>query len=210
MDRSPRASLHQHASSIEPDAGSVARISRSAVSPVRRVLAAVAALVTAAALTVVAAPAASAAPGTGNRVFIGDHNDIVVAECADGGSVMGPLIGYASFHERVDRDGNVISLSIAMEYKMTWTLSTTGESVYPHGTRRLLFDFDAGTITDTGNYRKLTLAGEGAVLNYAGISIYDLATDKTLYHRGPAVSDTTPDDPASNDLVCGLFGVDGA
>jgi|GEM_PF-2698574 len=153
--------------------------------------------------------AAHAAPGNGNRVDIGDHNDIVVATCADGSTVQGPLDGEASFHERWDKEGNLVSLAIAMEYKMTWTLSSTGESLHPHGTRRLLFEFEKGTITDTGSYRKLTIAGEGAVLNYAGISIYDLATDATLYHKGPDVADGG-DPSASNDLVCGLFGLDGA
>ena len=168
---------------------------------------------TVAACAVLTAPAASAAPGNGsgggNRVDIGDHDGIIVATCADGGIVSGPLEGYASFQERTNRDGDVISLAIAMEYKMTWTLSTTGQTLYPHGTRRLLVEFAEGTITDTGNYRKLTIAGEGAVLNYAGISIYDFATDEILYHRGPDVADSA-DTAASNDLVCGLYGLNGA
>ncbi|WP_401000558.1 hypothetical protein [Agromyces sp. GXQ0307] len=197
----------------EIDPGTAARTTTSGRTKVRRAVAAASALTTAAALALCAAPAAHAAPGNGNgggnRVDIGDHDGIVVATCADGGIVSGPLEGYASFHERTDRDGNVVSLAIAMEYKMTWTLSTTGESVYPHGTRRLLIEFDEGTITDTGAYRTLTLAGQGAVLNYAGISVYDLATDDVLYHRGPAVADSA-DEAASNDLVCGIFGVDGA
>lgn len=161
------------------------------------------------ALALFAPSAAHAAPGNGNRVDIGDHNDIIVATCADGSTVQGPLDGEASFHERWDKDGNLVSLAIAMEYKMTWTLSSTGESLYPHGTRRLLIEFDKGTITDTGSYRKLTIAGQGAVLNYAGISIYDFATEEILYHKGPDVADGG--DPAvSNDLVCGLYGLDGA
>ncbi|MGR2753884.1 hypothetical protein [Agromyces arachidis] len=161
------------------------------------------------ALALLAPSAAHAAPGNGNRVDIGSHDDIVVATCADGSTVQGPLDGEASFHERWDEEGNLVSLAIAMEYKMTWTLSSTGESVHPHGTRRLLIEFAEGTVTDTGSYRNLTIAGEGAVLNYAGISVYDFATDEVLYHRGPAIADGE-DVSASNDLVCGLFGLDGA
>lgn len=161
------------------------------------------------ALVMLAPSTAYAAPGNGNRVDIGDHDGIIVATCADGSTVAGPLEGTASFHERWDKDGNLVSLAIAMEYKMTWTLSSTGETLYPHGTRRLLIEFEKGTITDSGNYRKLTIAGEGAVLNYAGISVYDLATDEVLYHKGPAVADGS-DVEASNDLVCGLYGLDGA
>ncbi|MBM7504749.1 hypothetical protein ACFPER_16285 [Agromyces aurantiacus] len=177
--------------------------------PIRRGAAITGALAFAAALALLAATPANAAPGNGNRVDIGDHDGIVVATCADGGVVSGPLDGSASFHETFDREGDLVSLAIAMEYKMTWTLSTTGETLSPHGTRRLLIEFDEGTITDTGNYRKLTIAGEGAVLNYAGISIFDFATGETLYHRGPDVADSE-DVEASNDLVCGLYGLDGA
>jgi hypothetical protein len=161
------------------------------------------------ALAFCAPSAAHAFPGNGNRVDIGSHDDIVVATCADGSTVQGPLEGQASFHERWDKAGNLVSLAIAMEYKMTWTLSSTGETLSPHGTRRLLIEFEKGTVTDSGSYRKLTIAGEGAVLNYAGISIYDLATEQTLYHKGPDVADGA-DISASNDLVCGLYGLDGA
>jgi hypothetical protein len=168
------------------------------------------AILATATLSLLGAAPASAAPGEhGNRIDIGDHDGIIVATCADGSTVAGPLDGEASFHERFDRDGNLVSLAIAMEYKMEWTLSSTGETLYPHGTRRLLIEFEEGTITDTGNYRKLTIAGEGAVLNYAGISIYDLVTEEVLYHKGPDVADGG-DVAASNDLVCGLYGLDGA
>lgn len=160
-------------------------------------------------LTAVPAHGVAASPH-GNRVDIGDHDDVIVATCANGATVAGPLQGSASIHETIDKQGNFVSVAIAMEYKMTWTLSTTGESVHPHGTRRILIEFDKGTVTDSGNYRKLTIAGQGAVLNYAGFSIYDLATDEVLYHRGPDVADGGRDVAASNDLVCGLFGLDGA
>ncbi|WP_430646795.1 hypothetical protein [Agromyces sp. GXS1127] len=204
---------HRRATTTRTESDAAARSARSPSARLRRGGAAAIALAASGALALLSAPVAHAAPGNGNgngnRVDIGDHEGIVVATCADGGIVSGPLEGYASFHERVDRDGNVVSLAIAMEYKMTWTLSTTGESVYPHGTRRLLLEFAEGTITDSGAYRTLTLAGHGAVLNYAGISVYDMATDEVLLHKGPSVSDSA-DVEASNDLVCGLFGVDGA
>lgn len=175
----------------------------------RRFGAAVGAAVALGSLTLLAPPAAHAAQGNGNRIDLGDHGDVIVATCADGSTVSGPLDGEASFHERFDREGNLVSLAIAMEYKMTWTLSSTGQSLFPHGTRRLLIEFDKGTVTDTGSYRKFTIAGEGAVLNYAGLSVYDLVTEEVLYHRGPDVADSG-DEAASNGLVCGLFGLDGA
>lgn len=151
------------------------------------------------------APAAHA----GNRVEIGgDHQNVIVAWCADGAHVDGPLDGSYSEHSRFHRQGNLISLALTMEYKMTWTLSTTGASVYPHGTRHLMLDFIEGTITDTGNYRTLTVEGEGRVLKHAGRSVLDLATGE-MTKSGPDVADIGIPE-VDNDLVCGLFGVDGA
>jgi hypothetical protein len=156
------------------------------------------------ALVLASAPAAHA----GNRQDIGDHGDVVVAECADGGNVTGPLEGSVSFHERLAKDGSLMALSLSMEYKMTWTLSTTGQSVYPHGTRHLVFDFADGTVTESGNYRTLTVAGEGRVLKYAGRSVLDLESGE-WWKKGPDVADIG--DPSfDNDLVCSLFGIDGA
>jgi hypothetical protein len=165
---------------------------------------------TIAAASVAALAGAVAGPAhAGNRVEIGgDHLNVVVAECADGAQVDGPLEGSYSEHPRFDRQGNLISVALTMEYKMTWTLSTTGASVYPHGTRHLVFDFVEGTITETGNYRTLTVSGEGRVLKYAGRSVLDLATG-AMAKSGPAVADIGIPE-VDNDLVCGLFGVDGA
>lgn len=146
-----------------------------------------------------AMPAAHA----GNRTELPDFGDVVVAECADGGQVTGPLEGSISRHPKFDREGNMISLSLNMEYKMTWTLSTTGESVHPHGTRHIVFDFVNGTGTDTGNYRTLTIAGEGRVLKSAGRTISDLESEEILFKSGPNIVE-------DNDLVCTLFDVEGA
>lgn len=153
-----------------------------------------------------AAPAAHA----GNRTPIGgDHEFVVVAECADGAQVDGTLDGEYSEHWRFDKAGSPLSLSYMMEYKMTWTLSSTGESVYPHGTRHIVFDYVDGTLTDTGNYRTLTVAGEGRVLKKTGREVLDMATWERLSKSGPDVADIGVPE-LDNPLVCGLFGVDGA
>ena len=125
-----------------------------------RITSTVAAGFAAAAFTgIVAIPTAHA----GNRTDLPSFGDVVVAECADDAHVTGPLKGSLSRHARFDKEGNLVSLSLMMEYKMTWTLSTTGQSVYPHGTRHLVFDFADGTVTESGNFRTLTVAGEGRV-----------------------------------------------
>lgn len=103
----------------------------------------------------------------------------------------------------------MISLSLNMEYKMTWTLDTTGESVYPHGTRHLVLDFVKGTFTETGNYRTLTVAGEGRVLKYAGRAVSLLDSEIPFWKSGPDIADIGVPE-VDNDLVCGVFGLDGA
>ena len=159
---------------------------------------------------VAALAGAAAGPAhAGNRVDIGgDHQNVVVAECADHAQVDGTLDGSYSAHPRFDEQANLISLALTMEYKMTWTLSTTGASVHPHGTGHLVFDYVEGTITETGNFRTLTVAGEGRVLKYAGRSVLDLATGE-MVKSGPDVADIGVPE-VDNDLVCGLFGVAGA
>lgn len=90
-----------------------------------------------------------------------------------------------------------------MEYKMTWTLSTTGESVYPHGTRHIVLDYAKGIYSDSGSYRTLTAAGQGVVLKVAGRIVEDVETEELISKVGPSVAE-------SNDLVCAVFGQEGA
>jgi hypothetical protein len=171
----------------------------------RRSITSTIAAAAAAALATAAAPPAHA----GARIDMDDHSYVVVAECAGGAQVNNSLTGAYSEHPRFDEQGNLTRLALNMQYTMTWTLSSTGASVHPHGTRHIVFDLIAGTITDTGNYRTLTIAGQGRVLKYAGRTVLDLATGHTLSKSGPDVADIGVPE-FDNDLVCGLFGVDGA
>ena len=153
--------------------------------------------------TLMAAPA-MAAPGNGNgvRVPLVVPGIFVVATCADGGTVSGPLEGTIVRHEKVDRDGYVVKEILNMEYKMTWTLSTTGESVSPHGTRHIVLDYVNGTFSDSGTYRTLTAPREGFVLKVAGRLVEDLETEELISKAGPSVAET-------DELVCALFGLEG-
>jgi hypothetical protein len=162
-------------------------------------------LAAATAAAALAATPALAGPDNGNgaRQPLSGFGDVVVATCADGGTVSGPLDGSIVRHSRYDQDGNLVRLTLNMEYKMTWTLSTTGESVYPHGTRHIVLNFADGISTDSGNFRTLTATGEGAVLKWAGRTVEDLETEELISKVGPAVAE-------SDDLVCGLFGLEGA
>lgn len=155
------------------------------------------------------ATAASPPAQAGARIDMDDHSYVVVAECADGAQVNTTLTGGYSEHPRFDEQGNLTRLALNMQYTMTWTLSSTGASVHPHGTRHVVFDLVAGTITDTGNYRTLTIAGQGRVLKYAGRTVLDLQTGQLLSKSGPDVADIGVPE-LDNNLVCGLFGVDGA
>ena len=162
-------------------------------------------LAAATATAALAATPALAGPDNGNgaRQPLGGFGDVVVATCSDGGTVFGPLEGSFVRHEKYDQDGNLVRVTFNMEYKMTWTLSTTGESVYPHGTRHIVLNFADGISTESGSYRTLTVAGEGAVLKWAGRTVEDLETEELISKVGPAVAE-------SDDLVCGLFGLEGA
>lgn len=170
---------------------------------------AAATIATAASLVATPALAAPGDNGQGRRVAISGHEGVIVATCADGGEVTGPMEGYVTVIESLDAEGNLVMLRLTMEYKMTWTLSTTGESLYPHGTRHLVFDYVDGTFTESGTMRTLTVAGEGAVLKYAGHEVRDLWTFELISKAGPDLADIG--DPAfDNDLVCALYGQDGA
>lgn len=162
-----------------------------------------AAAATLAATTFLTTPAV-AAPGDGNGVRVPlVLPAVTVATCKGGETVSGPLEGTIVRHEKFDNDGNLVRVTLNMEYKMTWTLSTTGESVYPHGTRHIVLDFANGIYTDSGNYRTLTVAGKGAVLKWAGRTVENLETEELISKVGPAVAE-------SDDLVCALFGLEGA
>jgi hypothetical protein len=165
-----------------------------------------AAAASSAALLLAAAPAAQA----GNRQPIPEeHLTVHLATCADGGTVDGTGTGSFSEHSTFADDGTLIRYTLTINFSGPWTYSTTGESVTPHGAQRISFDFVNGTVTETGNYRTLTVAGEGWQLKSAGRTVRDLATGEVISESGPKVSDIGVPE-VDNDLVCGLFGVDGA
>jgi hypothetical protein len=72
-------------------------------------------------------------------------------------------------------------------YRITWTnIDQPDLVVRSPGTRHVVFDYEAGTFTDTGVYRNATAPGEGTVLLQAGRLVETLHFDGTyLALNGP-------------------------
>lgn len=149
----------------------------------------------------IATAGGATAGGTGREPITG-HEPFVIATCAGGEEVLAGVEGYVSNErELVDRHGAVFGVVFNINYYLTSTLSTTGEVQYAHGTARLHLDFVAGTLTETGNSRTMTVPGEGWILKNAGRTVSDLASGDILWKAGPA----SPEDTAYH---CGLFGLE--
>jgi hypothetical protein len=158
-------------------------------------------LATAALLACTTIATAGGASASGREPITG-HEPFVIATCAGGEDVLAGVDGYVNnSRDLLDSDGNVVGAVINIAYRLSSTLSTTGEVFYAHGTARLHLDFVAGTLTETGNSRTMTLPGEGWVIKNAGRTVSDLATGAVTWKAGPATAEDAT-------ILCGLFGLE--
>jgi hypothetical protein len=155
-----------------------------------------AALATAAVALLPAAPASAASA----RVPIGDHPPYVGAVCSGGEEILFSVdSGYAV--TRATESG----VAVNMTYRLSYTLLSSGEVVGARGARRIVLDFAAGTITESGNYRSLQLPGEGWVMKGAGRKVWDMTAPESappVWEAGPTLS---VEDEVS--LACRIFGL---
>ncbi len=166
----------------------------------RRVTSSLAAAGLLAGVTIGTAGSANAA-GTGREPITG-HEPFVIATCAGGEDVIAGVDGYVNnSRDLLDAHGNVVGMVINISYRLSSTLSTTGEVIYSHGTARIHLDFVSGTVIETGNSRTMSLPGEGWVIKNAGRTVSDLVTGEVTWKAGPAVSEDAT-------ILCGLFGLE--
>jgi hypothetical protein len=76
--------------------------------------------------------------------------------------------------EFVDNDGNVLREVIEAHFVGTATNDITGNVLSVAGERHIVWDFGAGTWTETGTLRHTTVPGLGVVLLQSGRIVYPL------------------------------------
>lgn len=76
--------------------------------------------------------------------------------------------------EFVDDDGNVLREVIEAQFVGTATNDTTAKLLPVDGERHIVWDFLAGTWTETGTLRHLAVPGSGVVLLQSGRIVYPL------------------------------------
>jgi hypothetical protein len=76
--------------------------------------------------------------------------------------------------EFADNDGNVLREVIEAHFVGTATNDTTGKVVPASGERHIVWDFVAGTWTETGTLRHVAVPGSGVVLLQSGRIVYPL------------------------------------
>jgi hypothetical protein len=137
-----------------------------------------------AALTTALAPAAAQADtrvvveknNQLSRDFSGDECGFAVAEHYD---IRRTVVEYYD-------DGQLTREVLNIKFTGTATNVATGGSLPVNGTRRLVFDYEAGTFTETGVLRRVTVAGEGIVLHESGRVVEDLDIEGlTFFSAGP-------------------------
>lgn len=155
----------------------------------------VTATATASAILVAAVPSSAASV----REPITGHDPFVSATCAGGEEIIASVEDGFVIQRETDT-----GFAMHLSYTIASTLSTTGEKVLIKGATHLVGDFEAGTITMTGNDRTYTQPGEGWVWKAAGrlvTSAWDPA-EPPLFVAGPKVDGYTAAQQ------CGLFGLD--
>ncbi len=76
--------------------------------------------------------------------------------------------------EFVDNDGSVLREVIEAHFVGTATNDVTGNVLLADGERHIVWDFVAGTWTETGTLRHVTVPGSGVVLLQSGRIVYPL------------------------------------
>lgn len=160
-------------------------------------------------LGLASAPAAASPSKTYDRGSVDLPADwFPAATCADG-SVIG--LGFTvDFVEQVwfDDAGEAVRETKTMRYVGAFEHLGTGErSSAVRGARAVHVDLVEGTLSSSGNYRTMTVPGEGVLLKWAGREVYDLEDWSALKAAGPQFDELSP---GGQDLVCGLFGLEGA
>ena len=111
-----------------------------------------------------------------SRDFTGDECGFTVAEHYD---IRRTVVEYYD-------DGQLTREVLNIKFTGTATNVATGGSLPVNGTRRLVFDYEAGTFTETGVLRHVTVAGEGIVLHESGRIVEDLDIEGlTFFSAGP-------------------------
>jgi len=111
-----------------------------------------------------------------SRDFSGDECGFTVAEHYD---IRRTVVEYYD-------DGQLTREVLNIKFTGTATNVATGGSLPVNGTRRLVFDYEAGIFTETGVLRHVTVAGEGIVLHESGRIVEDLDIEGlTFFSAGP-------------------------
>ena len=86
-----------------------------------------------------------------------------------------------------DESGAVIREVLHVNFVGTATNDATGKVLPVDGSRHLVFDFVAGTFTETGVLRHVTARGEGIVLHQSGRVVLPLTEEPAppLFEAGP-------------------------
>jgi hypothetical protein len=79
-----------------------------------------------------------------------------------------------SITEFTDDDGNVLREVIEARFVGTATNDTTGKALPADGERHIVWDFVAGTWTETGTLRHVAVPGSGVVLLQSGRIVFPL------------------------------------
>ena len=85
-----------------------------------------------------------------------------------------------------DESGALVKQVRIIQFKgREWNSDDPSKYLDVHGTRRLEFDFVAGTITETGSNFHITLPGQGVILLQSGRMVVDLSFSEILSMSGP-------------------------
>ena len=85
-----------------------------------------------------------------------------------------------------DSKANVTREVLHIRFDGTATNDLTGKTLPVTGVRHLVFDFEAGTFTETGVLRHVTVPGQGIVLHQSGRIVLPLEDDLgPLFVAGP-------------------------
>ena len=113
--------------------------------------------------------------------------DFIDAETCSGLSLLTEFDIKRTRTVYLNADGTPSREVVHAIYRVTWTnVAQPDLVVRSPGTRHVVFDYEAGTFTDTGVYRNATAPGEGSVLQQTGRLVETLDFDGTyLAINGP-------------------------
>jgi hypothetical protein len=84
-----------------------------------------------------------------------------------------------------DNNGTLLREVIDANFVGTVTNDSTGKSLPVDGQRHITLDYVAGTFTETGVLRHVTVPGEGIVLHESGRIVTSLDDDSLIFMAGP-------------------------